>query len=973
MPSMLSIGRLLIFFTLTCFSQLAYAQISQLGSPGIVNYQRTHYQAGTQNWAIGQDSSGLLYFGNNKGLLEYDGSDWRLYALPNRTILRSFAIGVNGKIYAGGQSEFGYFSPGMGGQLVYHSLVSLIPSDLRAFEDVWKVLMQGEALFFCSERAIFKYLNDTIEVINPRGGRFENFFELDQTLYFQDRSQGLYSYKDGVLQAVVNSDDLMNERIVSILPSNKARALIVTADQGIFELGNDGLKRWSNPLNLFAIENQAYCAISLSDGGIALGTALNGLVVSNRAGDILMELNSFTGLENNTVLSIFEDAQQNLWMGLDNGIAYAEINSPFSYIGPESGIEGTGYAAALFGDKLYLGTNQGLYSAPWPAGKRGSLKFSPVNNGVGQVWSINELSSAGAIVSQHKGAAILNDNALIKFSPIQGAWKFVELARHPGFALEGTYTGLVLYRKDASSVGGWRMVKKLDGFYESSRVFEEDNEGYIWVSHAYKGLFKIRLSENLEAIEQITSYGPEQGLPEPLFINVAKIHNDLVFTTPAGIYRYNRLADRFEEHSDFSEIFGSNRNVHRLLEDGHGNIWFSIEDEFGILKLDASGTFKSREVAYFNQLQEGLVDGFELVYAADKGNVFIGTEKGFIHFDPTMEVTADFPFGIIIRRVTSITETDSTVHWGGRQVDAQSIPEYHHKLNDFRFDFTAPYFEQNSHLLYRFRLEGFDKDWSEWTTRTDKEYTNLSHGTYTFAVQARNAYAVLSDEASFCFRVLPPWWATLYAKVAYVIISILALLAFIAFVRKREKRKTEAFKLEQQQNLHRKEALFKKEVEKSEAELISLRNEKLKADVSHKTSQLASATMHLVQKTEMLMKLKNDLTKLSGESTADLKRKILQITRAIDSDIQLDNNWEQFEIYFDQVHENFFKRLRQKHPELTPKDQKLCAYLRMNLSTKEIAPLLNISVRGVEISRYRVRKKLGLESDTNLVEFIMDV
>ena len=131
--------------------------------------------------------------------------------------------------------------------------------------------------------------------------------------------------------------------------------------------------------------------------------------------------------------------------------------------------------------------------------------------------------------------------------------------------------------------------------------------------------------------------------------------------------------------------------------------------------------------------------------------------------------------------------------------------------------------------------------------------------------------------------------------------------------------------------------------------------------------------MHLVQKSEILMKIRHDLKNIETEADHELKRKIQQITRTIESDIQLDENWEQFEAYFDQVHENFFKRLRLKFPELTPKDQKLCAYLRMNLTTKEIAPLLNISVRGVEISRYRLRKKLGLNSEVNLVAFIMEV
>jgi DNA-binding CsgD family transcriptional regulator len=223
------------------------------------------------------------------------------------------------------------------------------------------------------------------------------------------------------------------------------------------------------------------------------------------------------------------------------------------------------------------------------------------------------------------------------------------------------------------------------------------------------------------------------------------------------------------------------------------------------------------------------------------------------------------------------------------------------------------------------------------------------------------------------FKIRPPWWASIAVRVVYSALLILVVLLFIRYVDLREKRKTQAFQREQLQRVEEQQAEFRKEVEKSESELIALRNEKLRADINHKTSQLASATMHLVQKSEILMKLRGDLEQLAKVAPENIRQQIVGLRRTIEDDIQLDNNWDQFELYFDQVHENFFKRLRQQYPQLTPKDQKLCAYLRMNLSTKEIAPLLNISVRGVEISRYRVRKKFGLDGDTNLVEFIMDV
>jgi DNA-binding CsgD family transcriptional regulator len=954
------------------FNNCVQAQDKPIGVPGLVNFSRTDYQGGTQNWCIGQNVNGLMYFGNNKGLLEYDGADWYLFGLPNRTILRSFAFGNGDTLFAGGQSEFGFFKYGPGGNLYYESLVHHIPDEYRVFEDVWKVFISADEVYFCSDKAIFIWDGVKIEVIIPPGALFENFFLLNGNFYTQDKVKGLFALEDGKLKLVDTCVLFNNERIVAILPQPESGMLIVTVGQGIFRFDARLLAPWDSPLSSFVEEHQAYCAIALSDGGYAIGTSQNGLVLGSKQGDVLSKLNRHNGLQNNTVLSVFQDAQLNLWLGLDNGIAFAAIKSPFSFIGPESGIKGTGYAAAYYNDRLFLGTNQGLYSAEWNAEGEETKRFVPVVNGIGQVWNLNPVST-GLVVSQHRGASYLSGNKTIEFSDKQGAWKFMELKAHPGYAIEGTYTGFILYKKDANEASGWKFVKTLEGFFESARVFEEDSEGFIWVSHAYKGLFRLRLSANVDAFEEITRYTAEQGLPSELFINVGKIRNELVFTTPNGVYRYNRLADRFESHSDFNEIFGENCNIQRLLEDELGNIWFSIDDEFGVLNITGGQGRDGPTISYFNQLQEGLVDGFEHVFALNGQNIFIGTERGFTHYNPDLEANVVFPFGVIIRRAVSITQNDSIIYWGHQPADAEETPALHYKLNDFRFDFTSPYFEENNHLQYRFKLLGFDDEWAAWTPRTDKEYTNLASGVYTFVVQARNAYGTLSEEASFKFRVLPPWWWTIYAKILYVMLAVLALIVFISYVSKKERKKTELFKRVQTEKLMRKEAEYKKEVEKSEGEVVALRTEKLESDINHKTSQLASATMHLVQKTEMLIKLKSDLTKVTGESTADIKRKITQITRAIDSDIQLDKNWEQFEIYFDQVHENFFKHLRKKHPELTPKDQKLCAYLRMNLSTKEIAPLLNISVRGVEISRYRVRKKLGLDSDTNLVEFIMDV
>jgi FixJ family two-component response regulator len=106
---------------------------------------------------------------------------------------------------------------------------------------------------------------------------------------------------------------------------------------------------------------------------------------------------------------------------------------------------------------------------------------------------------------------------------------------------------------------------------------------------------------------------------------------------------------------------------------------------------------------------------------------------------------------------------------------------------------------------------------------------------------------------------------------------------------------------------------------------------------------------------------------------SSLKSKISLIINRIDKEFDDKKQNKLFETYFDEVHEDFFKRLTEKFPTLTPREQKLCAYIKMNIATKEIATLQNISTRGVEISRYRLRKKLGIDRDANLGTYISGI
>jgi DNA-binding CsgD family transcriptional regulator len=299
----------------------------------------------------------------------------------------------------------------------------------------------------------------------------------------------------------------------------------------------------------------------------------------------------------------------------------------------------------------------------------------------------------------------------------------------------------------------------------------------------------------------------------------------------------------------------------------------------------------------------------------------------------------------------------------------QRVPSIGYNWNSFHFEFTAVLPQNQANIEYSYFLEGFDKQWSAYSKKTEKDYTNLPHGDYTFHVKAKNNFGQESSAAVYKFVILPPWYQTIFAYLAYAVL-VLCLL-FMVYKRQQRKfrRQREAFEQEQERMRY----LHQLEIDKSEQEIIKLKNERLITEIEIKNTALASTSMHLVQKEELLTKIKHDLSKLntnipSDENLYNLKK----IIRLLSSEEKSGEGWEQFSIYFNKVHANFLEDLKSVYGNITSNDMKLAAYLKLGLSTKEIAELMKISPRGVEISRYRLRKKLQIPADVSLFDFLSE-
>lgn len=939
--------------------EIALAQSVNLGDPPVLNFGKKVYKAGTQVWDIAQDENGVMWFGNNEGLLEFNGMHWRLHPLPNRTIVRSVRTGLGGKVFVGGQDEFGFFEPASNGTLVYHSLKSLIPASDQRLGDVWNIAVAASGVFFRTDHQVFHYQDQKLTALFPPGSNLHFIGDWQGKVLMQDGLFKLYVFEQGQLQPLANPSEFRLGTISGMLRYSADTTLVTTIKNGIFYFDGQQFIPWETKQDAFLKSNIIYCSGMLSDGKIALGTSLNGLVTLDRQRRIYHHLNNKSGLQNNTVLSLFAPKKGGLWLGLDNGIDYVDIHAAITSIFPDGELQGTGYTAQIHGSNIYFGTNTGLYATRWsdyytPDERR---KFSKVKQSEGQVWSLNNLDGS-LLMGHHEGAFEVNGLTAHKLTNLQGVWKFLPFS--PQYALAGHYNGLAIFKK---SPNGWAYETSLNGLTESSRLLAQDQQGNVWMAHPYRGVFKIRVNLAQKNL-QVDFFDSKQGLPSNLGNHLFQLDGNVVFTGENGIFNFSAENNRFIPDVSFESVFGPNPHFRYLNQDSKGNIWYATDQETGLLLIDNSPLGKKVKRVPIPELKDKLTVGFQFILPVDDQNVFIATDHGFTHFNPAAYFAPkDSSVRLVLHEVRLKNGPDSIL-FGGHlaQTGVFEKVELNALQNSLVFAFSATDYPGSEFIQYRHFLEGADQAWSEWGKETDLIFNNLHPGKYVFQLKAKNQYGIESPVLAFSFEILPPWYASQWAYFFYLLLTLGGIFGIIHRQQRRfAHEKRGLVNLHQQQTRHSEEAINR------------LENEKLEAEVRHKNQELASATLHIVQKSEILNAIKDELEKLRQHANDHprLEKEIAHIIRMLEQDARTDADWEQFSNHFDQVHSDFLKRLSEQFEHLSPNDYKLCAYLRLNLSSKEIAALMNISLRGVESSRYRLRKRLGLDTEANLTDFLM--
>tara|TARA_Y100000815_G_scaffold92409_1_gene81343 strand:+ start:18252 stop:21056 length:2805 start_codon:yes stop_codon:yes gene_type:complete len=930
-----------LFYILALFGSLTQTFAQDL--PPIIKYNTGIYNAANQNWMITQDSQQYMYFANNDGLLEYNGNTWTLYHTPNETIMRSVKA-IGNRIYTGCYMEFGYWERQPDGTLKYFSLGKKIKKNILDDEQFWNIAQYDHWVIFQSLNQIFIYntKDESFRIIKSEAG-INKVFTVANTILYQTFGTGLYEIENGKSRLVSDHPDIKGNKIVNIFSRNEC-LLLQTQYNGFFEYCNGTVTPWQTEVD-YALKNSSiYSSQMLSDGTFALGSVSNGIFILGRNGSIKYHITQNKGLSNNTALSLYEDHDKNLWVGLDNGINCINLQSPVRSFVDDTGFLGTVYASAYYDGLLYIGTNQGLFYKPYASEE----DFRFISGTKGQVWSL--FTHNGSLFCGHdSGTYVISKNTARHVFTASGTWKFEKHPSDPNLLLQGNYHGISVLEL---SNGNWKFRNWIKGFDYSSRYFEVGTGNNIYISHEYKGVFRVTTDENYTKAKQFYTYtSPTKGKNASL----CKYNGNIYYASKDGIFRLDTRKREFVKDKSLSKIFLKDEYTSgKLTADNSNRLWFFTKNYINYFtagKLNSE--LKHNVIPIPSTLTNSMV-GYENITQISHNTYLIGTTDGYY----TINLN-DLKFNSYNVAITNIAS--NALNENARHVPITNNGSFGYKENNFTIYYSVPEYNKYINAEFQYMLEGMQNQWSEWSTRPFINFKNLPPGNYTFKVRAKTGNSLSPNTAQYQFTINKPWYATNVALIIYLILAVIAAYFINRAYKNYYHRQKEKLIEENRRQLEIKEL-------ENEQELMKIKNEQLQQEFENKNRELAVSTMNLIKKNELLSMIKDDLKK-----TNDGDRNIKSVISTINKNINEDDTWDMFKEAFNNADKDFLKKVKNLHPSLTPNDLRLCAYLRLNLSSKEIAPLLNISVRSVEIKRYRLRKKMDLPHELSLVEYILSL
>lgn len=773
-----------MFFTVTLLwlaSSAAglFAQ-RQYGKPFIKNYTVKDYNGYHQNWAVIQDHTGFIYCANNNGVLVYDGMRWQIIMTHKKGTVRSLAADKNNRVYVGAQNEFGYIKKLPNGRMEFVSLDNLITDKAIKYDDVWRIHIEDDLVYFRTKQYIFCWDGKTITVIKP-DKMINNSFDCEGKIYLYHTEAGLSVLRKQKITFLEGSEELAGKQVYTAIALSEDSLLLGTGTMGFYLYTNKKCKPFVTEVDAYVSEKKLYRGIKLTNNQIALGTLYGGLVIINNRGQFVTLIDLNAGLVSEKIHDIFLDHQESIWLALDNGIAHVSYPSPITYWNETSGIEGVVQQIVDYRGKTYASSNAGLFvldlfkdSQRLP--RYVFRKFKSLNTQVFDIVPVNN----GFLCATKEGVEFADENSK-KIISNKPAFVFIKTSFDSTIILAGKKDGLRILKITNAGVVDQGAIK---GINTEVRSLFESPDSLLWVGTKYDGLWKFKWNTVDPTEPALTHYDTSHGLP-PGYIIINEIDKEPVFITMSALFRFDAGKKTFYRDTlllpaaekalpDYKD-FGM-APMHQVDD---GRIWSVIENR-------TVGEFKkSDDLWRYDHFAFGIIPKHAMIIAMRfdrSGIMWLGGSEGIIKVDRGITKNDLASYRTVIRSVKTIADQILVPFDSGNGIYGESkisdpFPyEIKQSLNHIRIEYSALSFENEQDNEFSVLLEGYDQSWSAWSRERYKEYMNLPEGYYIFKVRSRNIFEVIGQEAVFNFRVLPPWYRTWWSYILYTAAGCLVLI-----------------------------------------------------------------------------------------------------------------------------------------------------------------------------------------------------
>ncbi|HBZ25667.1 MAG TPA: hypothetical protein DEO54_05425 [Rikenellaceae bacterium] len=746
-------------------SQLTIGQ--EIGYPIIRNYTSKEFKGDPQIICSIQDDRGLMYFGSDK-LIEYDGVSWRDVSSKEIVCAYDLKKDKNGKIYVAAIDEFGYLTLDSKGKTTYVSLTHLLPDAKIKLGILTSIAITTRNVYFQSLEYTLQYSpnNGEVSVFHAENGdAFNGFIEYKDSCYVISKKNGIQKIENNQLKSIGQSDFFDHKSFSKVLQIKNSTFLVTNADKGVYLFNpekNVNPRQMGEQLNNFLSDNRLSRGSMLSKGNFILGSKNKGAALFDPEGKLLQQFSEDNQLQNNFIFSTYAESGNNIWMNLNNGISKTSQSQDLSYWNKTSGLKNSVVSIYRYNGIIYIGTFVKTY---YIDNKNKINEVKGIPDGI--VWCFLE-------PTQNKSLLVGTKNGVYQIDPNKKV-SSVFKGSHAMFLYQSKVNPNRYFSSDDESFisfrfenNKWILEGRWNGIKDDIRLIQEDENGELWICTFMNGLIRVTPDyNNITIPRSVRYYNQNKGLKTLMPLSISEIRNKLVVNTADGFYAYNKVTDKFEPYCEFGKPFcNGDRSILYSQEMPDGKIWVCPSNnetaDIGYLQPNPKGGYDwiYKPFRLFPHFSLGVV------YIEPTGIAWFGGIEGVFRYDLNKD-TKDYSqkFNCLIRNVTC--GQDSVLNIGPD--NEKNFAKLSYKFNSMKFEFAAPFFDNEDRTLYSYKLEGFDNQWSEWSRQTQKEYTYLQEGEYKFMVKALNIYDVESETATFQIRILPPFYKTWWAYLAYCI------------------------------------------------------------------------------------------------------------------------------------------------------------------------------------------------------------